>query len=55
MSQWKRIHDKATGSLPVSTITKWGVVAVSLLLAAFLLSQSLFNSPPEEEPVNEAA
>ena len=54
MSQWKRIHDKATGSLPVSTITKWGVVAVSLLLAAFLLSQSLFNSAPEEEPVNEA-
>ena len=54
MSQWKRIHEKATGSLPVSTITKWGVVAVSLLLAAFLLSQSLFNSAPEEEPVNEA-
>ena len=54
MSQWKRIHEAATGALPVSTITKWGVVAVSLLLAAFLLSQSLFNSAPEEEPVNEA-
>ena len=54
MSQWKRIHEKATGSLPVGTLTKWGVVAVSLLLAAFLLSQSVFNSAPEEEVVNEA-
>ncbi len=54
MSQWKRIHEKATGSLPVGTLTKWGVVVVSLLLAAFLLSQSVFNSAPEEEVVNEA-
>ena len=54
MSQWKRIHEKATGALPVGTLTKWGVVLVSLLLAAFILSQSLFNSAPEEETVIEA-
>ena len=52
--QWKRIHEKATGALPVGTLTKWGVVVVSLLLAAFILSQSLFNSAPEEETVIEA-
>ena len=49
--QWKRIHEQATGALPVGTLTKWGVVLVSLLLAAFLVSQSLFNSAPEEEAV----
>ena len=54
MSQWKRIHEHATGALPVNTLTKWGVVLVSLLLAAFLLSQSLFHSAPEEESVIEA-
>ena len=54
MNQWKRIHEKATGALPVGTLTKWGVVVVSLLLAAFILSQSLFNSAPEEETVIEA-
>ena len=54
MSQWKRIHEHATGALPVGTLTKWGVVLVSLLLAAFLLSQSLFHSAPEEETVIEA-
>ena len=54
MNQWKRIHEKATGALPVGTLTKWGVVLVSLLLAAFILSQSLFNSAPEEETVIEA-
>ena len=54
MSTWKRIHEQATGALPVNTLTKWGVVLVSLLLAAFLLSQSLFHSAPEEESVIEA-
>ena len=49
MSQWKRIHEQATGALPVGALTKWIVVLVSLLLAAFLVSQSLFNSAPEEE------
>ena len=51
--QWKRIHEQATGALPVGTLTKWGIVLVSLLLAAFLVSQSLFNSVPEEEAVVE--
>ena len=51
--QWKRIHEQATGALPVGTLTKWGIVLVSLLLAAFLVSQSLFNSAPEEEAVGE--
>ncbi len=54
MSTWKRIHDKATGALPVGTLTKWGVVAISLMLSAFILSQSLFNSAPEEEAIMEA-
>ena len=54
MSQWKRIHEHATGALPVNTLTKWGVVLVSLLLAAFLLSQSLFNTVEDEETVIEA-
>ena len=54
MSTWKRIHEQATGALPVGTLTKWGVVLVSLLLAAFILSQSLFNSAPEDETVIEA-
>ena len=53
MSQWKRIHEQATGALPVSMLTKWGAVLIALLLAAFLLSQSLFNSTPEEEVVVE--
>ena len=53
MSQWKRLHEQATGALPVGTLTKWGIVLVSLLLAAFLVSQSLFNSAPEEEAVVE--
>ena len=53
MSQWKRIHEQATGALPVGALTKWIVVLVSLLLAAFLVSQSLFNSAPEEEVVVE--
>ena len=53
MSQWKRIHEQATGALPVSMLTKWGAVLIALLLAAFLLSQSLFNSAPEEEVVVE--
>ena len=51
--QWKRIHEQATGALPVGTLTKWGIVLVSLLLAAFLVSQSLFNSAPEEEALVE--
>ena len=52
MSQWKRIHEQATGALPVATLTKWGAALIALLLAAFLLTQSLFNSAPEEvEPV----
>ena len=53
MSTWKRIHEQATGALPVSMLTKWGAVLIALLLAAFLLSQSLFNSAPEEEAVVE--
>ena len=54
--QWKRIHEKATGALPVATLTKWGAILISLLLAAFLLAQSLFNSAPEEaEPVASGA
>ena len=52
MSQWKRIHEQATGALPVATLTKWGAALIALLLAAFLLTQSIFNSAPEEaEPV----
>ena len=52
MSQWKRIHEQATGALPVATLTKWGAALIALLLAAFLLTQSLFNSAPEEvEPL----
>ena len=47
-SQWKRIHEKATGALPVATLTKWGAALIALLLAAFLLTQSVFNSAPEE-------
>ena len=47
-SQWKRIHEKATGALPVATLTKWGAALIALLLAAFLLTQSLFNTAPEE-------
>ena len=47
MSQWKRIHEQATGALPVATLTKWGAALIALLLAAFLLTQSLFNSAPE--------
>ena len=53
MSTWKRIHEQATGALPVSMLTKWGAVLIALLLAAFLLSQSLFNSAPEEEVIVE--
>ena len=53
MSTWKRIHEQATGALPVSMLSKWGAVLIALLLAAFLLSQSLFNSAPEEEVVVE--
>ena len=54
--QWKRIHEKATGALPVATLTKWGAVLISLLLAAFLVTQSLFNTAPEEvEPVASGA
>ena len=48
MNQWKRIHEKATGAIPLNTLTKWGVALVTLLLTAFLLTQSLFNSAPEE-------
>ena len=51
MSQWKRIHEQATGALPVATLTKWGAALIALLLAAFLLTQSLFNTAPEEAEV----
>ena len=51
MSQWKRIHEQATGALPVATLTQWGAALIALLLAAFLLTQSLFNSAPEEVEV----
>ena len=51
MSQWKRIHEQATGALPVATLTKWGAALIALLLAAFLLTQSLFNTAPEEVEV----
>ena len=51
MSQWRRIHEQATGALPVATLTKWGAALIALLLAAFLLTQSLFNSAPEEVEV----
>ena len=47
-SQWKRIHEQATGALPIKTLTKWGAVGIAGLLAIFLLTQSLFNSPTEE-------
>ena len=51
MSTWKRIHEQATGALPVGTLTKWGVVLVSLLLAAFILvvSVPVQHYAPEEE------
>ena len=51
MSQWRRIHEQATGALPVATLTKWGAALIALLLAAFLLTQSLFNTAPEEVEV----
>ena len=51
MSQWRRIHEQATGALPVATLTKWGAALIALLLAAFLLTQSIFNSAPEEVEV----
>ena len=51
MSQWKRIHEKATGALPVATLTKWGAALIALLLATFLLTQSLFNTATEEVEV----
>ena len=51
MSQWKRIHEQATGALPVATLTKWGAALIALLLAAFLLTQSLFNTAPEQVEV----
>ena len=47
-SQWKRIHEQATGALPVKKLTKWGGALIAALLATFLLTQSLFNSAPEE-------
>ena len=48
-SQWKRIHEKATGALPVATLTKWGAALIALLLAAFLLTQSRVQLPRPEE------
>ena len=52
MSHWKRIHEQAAGALPVATLTRWGAALIALLLAAFLLTQSIFNSAPEEvEPL----
>ena len=51
MSQWKRIHEQATGAMPVATLTKWGAALIALLLAAFLLTQSLFNTAPEQVEV----
>ena len=32
----------------MATLTKWGAALIALLLAAFLLTQSVFNSAPEE-------
>ena len=47
--QWKRIHEQATGALPVATLTKWGALLIAGLLGVFLVTQSMFNSGPEEE------
>ena len=48
MSRWTRIHDQATGALPAATLTKWGAALIALLLAAFLLTQSVFNGGDAE-------
>ena len=48
MSQWKRIHDRATGAMPTATLTRWGALVIAVFLAVFLLTQSLFNTATEE-------
>ena len=56
MSTWKRIHEQATGALPVATLTKWGALLIAGLLGVFLVTQSVFNTgPEEEEPVTTGA
>ena len=50
-NQWKRLHDKATGAVPIQKLTRWGVAGIALLLGLFLVMQSVFNTAPEEVEV----
>ena len=50
-NQWKRIHDKATGAVPIQKLTRWGVAAIAVVLGLFLVAQSVFNTAPEEVEV----
>ena len=43
MSTWTRIHERASGALPINTITKWAVVLLTLTVAAFFLTTQLFQ------------
>ena len=50
-NQWKRLHDKATGAVPIQKLTRWGVAGIALLLGLFLVAQSVFNTAPVEVEV----
>ena len=50
-NKWKRIHDKATGAVPIQKLTRWGVAGIAVVLGLFLVMQSVFNTAPEEVEV----
>ena len=50
-NQWKRLHDKATGAVPIQKLTRWGVAGIAVVLGLFLVAQSVFNTAPEEVEV----
>ena len=50
-NQWKRLHDKATGAVPIQKLTRWGVAGIAVVLGLFLVMQSVFNTAPEEVEV----
>ena len=48
MSTWKRLASKPAGALPANIVTKVGVLLITVLLVALILSASFTSDDPED-------
>ena len=50
MPLWKRVNTQPAGALPANVVTKVGVLLITVLLLALIISTSLTSEDPEETP-----